>query len=100
MERLPGATFQQDNARLDIAKVSQDCLNTLTTLPWSARSPYLSKIEHISDHMGRRVGHPTILDELEAKLQQILNEMTQEIIQNLYAFMPDRIASCIRARGG
>ncbi|GFV83272.1 hypothetical protein TNCV_1899981 [Trichonephila clavipes] len=26
--------------------------------------------------------------------------MSQDIIQNLYASMPDRIASCIRARGG
>ncbi|GFX11898.1 uncharacterized protein TNCV_2996821 [Trichonephila clavipes] len=39
-------------------------------------------------------------DELEARLQQVLNEMSQDIIQNLYASMPDRIASCIRARRG
>ncbi|GFY35425.1 uncharacterized protein TNCV_195181 [Trichonephila clavipes] len=28
-----------------------------------------------------------------------MEEMSQDIIQNLYASMPDRIASCIRARG-
>ncbi|GFU58167.1 uncharacterized protein TNCV_696791 [Trichonephila clavipes] len=38
--------------------------------------------------------------ELEARLQQIWNEMSQDIIHILYASMPDRIASCIRARGG
>ncbi|GFU78913.1 uncharacterized protein TNCV_307541 [Trichonephila clavipes] len=38
--------------------------------------------------------------ELEARLQQIWNEMSEDIIQILYASMPDRTASCIRARGG
>ncbi|GFV15520.1 transposable element Tcb1 transposase [Trichonephila clavipes] len=78
----------------------QDRLRTVTTLPWPARSPYLSPIEHIWDHLGRRGGHPTSLNELEARLHQIRNEMSQDIIQNLYASMPDRIASYFRARGG
>ncbi|GFV73708.1 transposable element Tcb1 transposase [Trichonephila clavipes] len=98
MQRLPGAIFQEGNARPHMARVSQDCLRTVTTLHWLARSPDLSPIEHIWDHLGRRVGHPTSLNELEAKLQQILNEMSQDIIQILYASMPDRIALCIRAR--
>ncbi|GFW95876.1 transposable element Tcb2 transposase [Trichonephila clavipes] len=42
----------------------------------------------------------TSLNELGARLQQISNEMCQDIIQNLYASMPDHIALCIRARGG
>ncbi|GFW53462.1 RNA-directed DNA polymerase from mobile element jockey [Trichonephila clavipes] len=36
-------------------------------------------------YLGRKVGHPTSLNELEARLQQIWNEMSQEIIQNFYA---------------
>ncbi|GFW26493.1 transposable element Tcb1 transposase [Trichonephila clavipes] len=100
MQRLPGAIFQQDNARSHTARVLQDCLRTVTTLPWPARSPDLSLIEHIWDHLGRRGGHPTSLNELKAKLQQIWSEMSQDIIQNLYASMPDRIASYIYARGG
>ncbi|GFW17378.1 transposable element Tcb2 transposase [Trichonephila clavipes] len=39
--------FQQDNARPHTARVSQDCLRTVTTLPWPARSPDLSPIDHI-----------------------------------------------------
>ncbi|GFX28335.1 transposable element Tcb1 transposase [Trichonephila clavipes] len=97
---LPGAIFQQDNAQPHTARVSQDCIRTVTTLPWLARFPNLSLSEHIWDHFGRWLGHPTSLKELEARLQQIWNEMSQDIIQNLYASMPDRIASCIRARGG
>ncbi|GFV92720.1 transposable element Tcb1 transposase [Trichonephila clavipes] len=98
MQRLPGAIFQQDNARTHTARVSQVYLRTVTTLPWPARSPDLTPIEHIWDHLGRSVRHPTSLNELEARLQQIWNEMSYDIIQNLYASMSDRIASCIRAR--
>ncbi|GFY15115.1 transposable element Tcb2 transposase [Trichonephila clavipes] len=100
MLRLSGAIFKQGNAQPYTARMSQDCLHTVTILPWSARSPDLSPIKHIWDHLGRRVGHRTRLNELEANLQQIWNEMYQDIIQNLYASMPDRIVSCIRARGG
>ncbi|GFT95561.1 transposable element Tcb2 transposase [Trichonephila clavipes] len=100
MQRFPGAIFQQDNAQFHTAKVSQDCLHTVTTLPWPARSPDLSPIKPIWDPLGRRVGQPTTLNELEARLQQIWNEISQDIIQNSYVSMPDRIASCIRARGG
>ncbi|GFX37664.1 transposable element Tcb1 transposase [Trichonephila clavipes] len=100
VQRLPGAIFQQENARPHTESVSQDCICTVTTLPWPARSPYVSPIEHIWNHLGVRVGHPTSLNELEARLQQILNEMSQDILQNLYASIPDRIASCIHPRGG
>ncbi|GFU05957.1 transposable element Tcb2 transposase [Trichonephila clavipes] len=99
-QRLLGAIFPQANARLHIARVSQDCLCTVTNLSWPTLSSDLSPIEHIWDHLGWRVGHPTILNELEARLQQIWNEMSQDIVQNLYASMPDRLATCIRARGG
>ncbi|GFX97624.1 transposable element Tcb2 transposase [Trichonephila clavipes] len=100
MQRLQGAIFQQDNAQSHTARVSQDCLRPVTTIPWPACSSDLSPIEHIWDHLGRRVGHPASLNELEARLQEEWNEMSQDIIQNLYASMPDHIASCIRARWG
>ncbi|GFS72679.1 transposable element Tcb1 transposase [Trichonephila clavipes] len=100
MQRLPGAIFQKDNAQPHTARVSQDCLRTVSTLSWTARFPDLSPIEHIWNHLVRRVGQPTSLNELEARLQQIWTEMFQNIIQNLYASLPDRVASCKRARGG
>ncbi|GFV63951.1 transposable element Tcb1 transposase [Trichonephila clavipes] len=94
MQRFSGAVLQQHNAWPHTARVSQDCLRTVTTLPWCARSLDLSPIEHIWDHLGRQVGHPTSLNDLH----QIWNEMSQEIIQNLYSSMPYRIASYIRSR--
>ncbi|GFS58259.1 transposable element Tcb2 transposase [Trichonephila clavipes] len=95
---MPGAIFQQDNARPHTAKMSQDYIRTVTILPWPARSPDLSPIKHIWDHLGRRVEQPTSLNELVARLQQIENEMFQDI-QNLYTSMPYRIASCICGEG-
>ncbi|GFX88928.1 transposable element Tcb2 transposase [Trichonephila clavipes] len=50
-----------------MARVSQDYLRSVTTLPWPARSPDLSLIEHIWDNVGRRVGHPMSLNELEQR---------------------------------
>ncbi|GFS60420.1 transposable element Tcb2 transposase [Trichonephila clavipes] len=69
MQRLPGAIFQQDNAPSPTARVSQDCLHTVTTIPWPAQSPYWSPIKHIWYYLKRRVGHPTSLNELEEWLQ-------------------------------
>ncbi|GFU10327.1 transposable element Tcb1 transposase [Trichonephila clavipes] len=97
MQRLPRAIFQQDNAQPHAARLSQDCLPTFNTFPWLARFPDLSPIEPIWDHLGRLVRYPTNLNELEARLPQIWNEMSQDI-QNLYASMPDHIASCIHAK--
>ncbi|PRD21524.1 UNVERIFIED_CONTAM: hypothetical protein NCL1_51501 [Trichonephila clavipes] len=79
-----------------VTRLSQNCYDPSLACP----IPNLSPIEHIWDNLGRRIGNPTSLNELEAGLQQIVNEMSQDIIQNLYASMPDRIASCIRAGGG
>ncbi|GFX44766.1 transposable element Tcb2 transposase [Trichonephila clavipes] len=44
MQRLPEAIFQQDNARPHTARMSQECLRTVTSLSWPARSPDLSPI--------------------------------------------------------
>ncbi|GFU96847.1 HTH_Tnp_Tc3_2 domain-containing protein [Trichonephila clavipes] len=43
----PGAIYQQDNARPHTARLSQQCLQGYHFLPWPARSPDLSPIEHV-----------------------------------------------------
>ncbi|GFW20240.1 uncharacterized protein TNCV_1855641 [Trichonephila clavipes] len=48
---LPGAIFQEDNARPHTARVAQDFLRHFQTLPWSARSPDLSLVEHVWDQL-------------------------------------------------
>ncbi|GFX55034.1 transposable element Tcb2 transposase [Trichonephila clavipes] len=71
MERLPGEMFQQDNARPHTATMSQDCLCHIKTLPRPVRSPNVSSIENIWDHLGWKIEQPTSLVELEARLQQL-----------------------------
>ncbi|GFU84510.1 transposable element Tc1 transposase [Trichonephila clavipes] len=44
---LPGAIFQKDNARPHTARVAQNFLRPFQTLPWPARSPDLSPVEHV-----------------------------------------------------
>ncbi|GFV68012.1 transposable element Tcb1 transposase [Trichonephila clavipes] len=90
-----------DENRVRVWRPRGERLNPAFTLQrLTATTAGMSPIEHISDHLGWRVGHLTSLNELETRLHQIWNEMSQEIIQNLYTSMPDRIASCIRATGG
>ncbi|GFX22721.1 serine-enriched protein [Trichonephila clavipes] len=43
----PRDNFQQDNARPHSARVAQDFLRHFQTLPWPARSPDLSPVEHV-----------------------------------------------------
>ncbi|GFT27440.1 transposable element Tcb2 transposase [Trichonephila clavipes] len=59
MAVLPRAIFQQDNARPNTARMSQDCLRHITTLSFSARFPDLTPIKHIWDHLvqSRRARH-------------------------------------------
>ncbi|GFX18350.1 uncharacterized protein TNCV_4306511 [Trichonephila clavipes] len=52
---------------LGLTRMSLDFLRTVTTLPWSARSLDVSLIEHIWNHMGQQVGHPSNLNELEQR---------------------------------
>ncbi|GFX56070.1 DDE_3 domain-containing protein [Trichonephila clavipes] len=52
---LPGAIFQQNNARPHTARVAQDFLRHFQTLPWPARSPDLSPVEHVWDQLKRQM---------------------------------------------
>lgn len=101
-----GGQFQQDNARPHIARVCQDFLqhNNIQTLPWPARSPDLSPIEHLWDELDRRVRRrnpppqtlPALLDALQHEWQHI----QQRVIDNLIASMGRRCQAVIDARGG
>ncbi|GFU10005.1 transposable element Tcb1 transposase [Trichonephila clavipes] len=99
MQRLPGAFFHQDNARPSHGK-------GFTRLSLHCYYPSLACLIHRffynRAYLGKflqPVGHPTSLNKLEVRLQQIWNETSQGILQNLYASMSNRIESCIRDRG-
>ncbi|GFX41025.1 HTH_Tnp_Tc3_2 domain-containing protein [Trichonephila clavipes] len=51
----PRAVFQQDNARPHTERVAQDFLRNFQTLPWLARYPDLSPVEHVWDQLKRQM---------------------------------------------
>lgn len=100
MARHPGASFQQDNARPHTAHISLDCLRAVDTLPWPARSPDLSPIEHVWDMVGRQIRAPQNIADLEQQLMNAWQNVSQDDIRNLYHSLARRIQACIAARGG
>ena len=87
------SVFMDDNARPHRARVVTDYLRdeSITTLPWPARSPDLNPIEHIWDIIGRRVEDriPPVqtLNELEQVLHQEWQRLTQAQIRRLVGSM-------------
>lgn len=88
IEKLPGAVFQQDNARHHTAKVTTECLteNNVNRLFWPATSPELNSVEHVWDMVDkrlRRLPHPpNNLGELRQQFQIaweiIISDITDE----------------------
>ncbi|GFV86078.1 DDE_3 domain-containing protein [Trichonephila clavipes] len=68
---LPGAIFQQDNARLHTPRNAQGFLGHFQILPWPARSPDLSPVEPVWDQLKRQMpsGHP--VHDLELAVQDL-----------------------------
>ncbi|GFT06182.1 transposable element Tcb2 transposase [Trichonephila clavipes] len=60
MQRLPGAIFQQDNFRPHTARMSQDTLRIVTSLPWRVPSPDFFPIEHIVIFWDAELGIPRV----------------------------------------
>ncbi|GFT19032.1 transposable element Tc3 transposase [Trichonephila clavipes] len=97
---LPGAIFQQDNARPNTARIAQDFLRHLQTLPWSARSPDLSPVEHVGNQLKRQMPSCHCVYDLELAVQDLWAHLPQNNIRCLIYSMPDHVAACIAAGGG
>ncbi|GFW38025.1 DDE_3 domain-containing protein [Trichonephila clavipes] len=97
---LPGAIFQQDNARSHAARVAQDFLRHFQTLPWPARSPNLSPVEHAWDQLKRQMASCHSVHDLELAVQDLWAHLPQDNIRCLINSMSNRVAACIAAGGG
>ncbi|GFX10797.1 DDE_3 domain-containing protein [Trichonephila clavipes] len=97
---LPGAIFQQDNARPHIARVAQDFLRLFQTLLWPARSPDLSPIEHVWDQLKRQMPSCHSVHDSELAVQDLWAHLPQDNVRCLINSMPDRVVACIAAGGG
>ncbi|GFV67610.1 transposable element Tcb2 transposase [Trichonephila clavipes] len=97
---LPGAIFHQDNAGSHTARVAEDFLRHFHTLPWRARSPDLSPVEHVWDQLKRQMPSCHSVHDLELAVQDLWAHPPQDNIRCLINSMPDRVAECIAAGGG
>ncbi|GFU63617.1 transposable element Tcb2 transposase [Trichonephila clavipes] len=97
---LPGAIFQQDNARPYTARVAQDFLRHFQTLPWPARSPDLSPVEHMWDQLKRQMPSCNSVHDLELAVQDLWAYLPQDNIRCLINSMSDRVVACIATEGG
>ncbi|GFX21235.1 transposable element Tc1 transposase [Trichonephila clavipes] len=79
---LPGAISQQDNARLHTARVDQDLLRHFYTLPWLARSPDLSPVEHVWDQLKQQMPLCHSVHDLELAVQDLWAHLPQDNIRN------------------
>ncbi|GBO22443.1 hypothetical protein AVEN_215841-1 [Araneus ventricosus] len=97
---LLGAIFQQDNDRPHTVRVTQDFLRHVQTLPWQARSPDLSPIEHVWDQLKRQMPLLYSVHDLEVAVQDLWVHLPQDYIRRLINTIPNRVAACIATGGG
>lgn len=99
-------TFQQDNARPHSARFTRDFLQQsgVPVLPWPPYSPDLSPIEHLWDHLDRRLRArdppPQTIPQLRLAIQEEWDNFPQYRIGRLIASMRRRCLAVQEARGG
>ncbi|GFX32864.1 transposable element Tcb2 transposase [Trichonephila clavipes] len=97
---LPGAIFQQDNARPHTTRVAQHFLRHFQTLLWPTRSLDFSPVEHVWDQLKRKIASCHFVHDIELAVQDLWAHLPQDNIRCLINSMPDRVAACIAAGGG
>ncbi|GFW71082.1 transposable element Tcb2 transposase [Trichonephila clavipes] len=97
---LQRGNFPASYARPHTARVAQDFLRHFQTLPWPARSPDLSPVEHVWDQLKQQMPSCHSVHDLELAVQDLWTHLPQDNIRCLFKSMPDRVAACIAAGGG
>ena len=99
--RQHNVTFQQDNARAHVARLSMAFLqqNNVNVMHWPPYSPDLSPIEHLW-RVRNRPQLTTTLQTLRLALMQEWNAIPQAEISRLILSMTRRVRAVLNANGG
>ena len=95
--------FQQDNARPHVARHTMNFLtaNNVNVLDWPARSPDISPIEHLWNHLGRIVRERNDVNNVrERVLHEEWDRIPMDVVRRLILSMRRRCVAVIDSHGG
>ena len=105
--KTPGEViFQQDNDTKHTCQKARKWFkdNGFKVLLWPAHSTDFNPIEHLWDHLKRKLGEyevaPGGILELWERVEAEWNKIDAKVCQDLIESMPRRIAAVLKAKGG
>jgi transposase len=101
--RLNTFVFQQDNDPKHTSRVARRFFEKkhINLLDWPSQSPDLNPIEHLWDHLKRKIRfrNPTSISELKDIIMEEWNTIDAEFCKKLVYSMPKRIEALYKSKG-